>query len=173
MSIRLGTLAGLVTLAACLFTAAAPARAQIGSERYSAIVLDHRTGGILVAANADETRHPASLTKMMTLYLVFEALSEGRLSLASAVPTAPVRLVDERLSTVSAQSALHRSGRSTRGSRAVIDQVAAVVILQHAIDSERSSGTPAGSALEPNEGRPSRDRRPPEPPRRPRRTPAS
>ncbi|WP_414708055.1 Holliday junction resolvase RuvX [Rathayibacter festucae] len=88
--------------------------------------------------------------------------------LASAVPTAPVRLVDERLSTVSAQSALHRSGRSTRGSRAVIDQVAAVVILQHAIDSERSSGTPAGSALEPNEGRPSRDRRPPEPPRRPR-----
>jgi D-alanyl-D-alanine carboxypeptidase len=86
MSIRLGTLAGLVTLAACLFTAAAPARAQIGSERYSAIVLDHRTGGILVAANADETRHPASLTKMMTLYLVFEALSEGRLSLASAVP---------------------------------------------------------------------------------------
>ena len=88
--------------------------------------------------------------------------------LASAVPTAPVRLVDERLSTVSAQSALHRSGRSTRGSRAVIDQVAAVVILQHAIDSERSAGTPAGVLLEPNEG-PPRDRRPPEPPRRPRR----
>jgi D-alanyl-D-alanine carboxypeptidase len=86
MSIRLGTLAGLVTLAAFLFAAAAPARAQIGSERYSAIVLDHRTGGILVAANADETRHPASLTKMMTLYLVFEALREGRLSLGSAVP---------------------------------------------------------------------------------------
>lgn len=87
--------------------------------------------------------------------------------LAAAVPTAPVRLVDERLSTVTAQSALHRSGRSTRGSRAVIDQVAAVVILQHAIDSERSSGTPAGTPLEPNEG-PTRDRRPPEPPRRPR-----
>lgn len=88
--------------------------------------------------------------------------------LAAAVPSAPVRLVDERLSTVTAQSALHRSGRTTRGSRAVIDQVAAVVILQHAIDSERSSGTPAGAALEPNEGRPTRDRRPPEPPRRPR-----
>jgi D-alanyl-D-alanine carboxypeptidase len=86
MSIRLGTLAGLVTLAACLLTAVAPARAQIGSERYSAIVLDHRTGGILVAANADETRHPASLTKMMTLYLVFEALAERRLYLDSTVP---------------------------------------------------------------------------------------
>jgi D-alanyl-D-alanine carboxypeptidase len=86
MSIRLGTLAGLATLAACLFAAAVPAQAQIGSERYSAIVLDHRTGGILVAANADETRHPASLTKMMTLYLVFEALGEGRLSLNSIVP---------------------------------------------------------------------------------------
>jgi D-alanyl-D-alanine carboxypeptidase len=86
MSMRLGTLAGLVTLAACLFTAAAPARAQIGSERYAAIVLDHRTGGILVAANADETRHPASLTKMMTLYLVFEALAEGRIALNSSVP---------------------------------------------------------------------------------------
>ncbi|MBF4462452.1 MULTISPECIES: Holliday junction resolvase RuvX [unclassified Rathayibacter] len=88
--------------------------------------------------------------------------------LAAAVPAAPVRLVDERLSTVTAQSALHRSGRTTRGSRAVIDQVAAVVILQHAIDSERSSGTPAGVPLEPNEGL-LRDRRPPEPPRRPRR----
>ncbi|AZZ57300.1 Holliday junction resolvase RuvX [Rathayibacter iranicus] len=88
--------------------------------------------------------------------------------LAEAVPTAAVRLVDERLSTVTAQSALHRSGRSTRGSRAVIDQVAAVVILQHAIDSERSGGPPAPLALEPNEG-PLRDRRPPEPPRRPRR----
>jgi len=65
---------------------AAPARAQIGSERYSAIVLDGRTGNVLVAANPDEQRHPASLTKMMTLYMVFEAIREGRLSLESRVP---------------------------------------------------------------------------------------
>uniref|UniRef100_UPI003F6F3614 D-alanyl-D-alanine carboxypeptidase family protein n=1 Tax=Falsiroseomonas sp. TaxID=2870721 RepID=UPI003F6F3614 len=81
----------VVALAASLFAAIAPgaiapAQAQIGSERYSAIVVDHRSGNILVAANADETRHPASLTKMMTLYMVFEALREGRLSLGSAVP---------------------------------------------------------------------------------------
>ncbi|WP_235962136.1 D-alanyl-D-alanine carboxypeptidase family protein, partial [Falsiroseomonas selenitidurans] len=77
-------MAGLAALALGL-CGLAPARAQIGSERYAAIVLDHRTGGILVSANPDETRHPASLTKMMTLYMVFEALRENRLSLASPV----------------------------------------------------------------------------------------
>jgi D-alanyl-D-alanine carboxypeptidase len=65
---------------------AAPAHAQIGSERYAAIVVDARTGNVLAAANADEQRHPASLTKMMTLYMVFEALQEGRLRLDSRVP---------------------------------------------------------------------------------------
>ncbi|GAA2221938.1 Holliday junction resolvase RuvX [Herbiconiux moechotypicola] len=64
----------------------------------------------------------------------------------------PVRLVDERLTTVSAQSALHRSGRTTKNSRSVIDQVAAVILVQHALDSERSSGRPAGALLIPNPG---------------------
>ncbi|WP_378146540.1 Holliday junction resolvase RuvX [Cnuibacter sp. UC19_7] len=59
----------------------------------------------------------------------------------------PVRLVDERLTTVSAQSALHRSGRSTKSSRQVIDQVAAVILVQHAIDAERSTGNPPGSLV--------------------------
>jgi D-alanyl-D-alanine carboxypeptidase len=78
---RVALLGGLALLAGPL----APAQAQIGSERYSAIVLDNRTGNILVAANPDETRHPASLTKMMTLYMVFEAMRDGRLALGSAV----------------------------------------------------------------------------------------
>ncbi|GAA3584980.1 hypothetical protein GCM10022198_05340 [Klugiella xanthotipulae] len=60
----------------------------------------------------------------------------------------PVRLVDERLSTVSAQSALHRVGRTTKSSRSVIDQVAAVIILQQALDTERSSGNPPGTPVE-------------------------
>ncbi len=61
----------------------------------------------------------------------------------------PVRLVDERLSTVSAQRVLRERG--TRGPRqtAVVDQAAAVVILQHAIDSERSTGRPPGEEVEP------------------------
>lgn len=59
----------------------------------------------------------------------------------------PVRLIDERLSTVSAQRALRDSGRKSKGSRPVIDQVAAVIILQNALDAERSSGRPAGSPV--------------------------
>ncbi len=64
----------------------------------------------------------------------------------------PVRLVDERLSTVSAQSALHSSGRTTRTSRSVVDQVAAVIILQHALDFERSAQNPPGAVVDPDEG---------------------
>lgn len=60
----------------------------------------------------------------------------------------PVRLVDERLSTVSAQRALRDSGRSTRGSRPVIDQVAAVIILQDALDTERTTGKLPGVRVE-------------------------
>ncbi len=86
MRFRLGTCAGLVGLALSVLGPAPAAQAQIGSDRYSAIVVDNRTGAMLVGASPDETRHPASLTKMMTLYMVFEALREGRLTLTSAVP---------------------------------------------------------------------------------------
>jgi D-alanyl-D-alanine carboxypeptidase len=81
--------AGLLACAALVvgvMTPANPAQAQIGSSRYAAIVLEARSGNVLMAANADETRHPASLTKMMTLYMVFDALREGRLNLDSRVP---------------------------------------------------------------------------------------
>ncbi len=70
-------------------------------------------------------------------------------ALAAAAPV-PVRLVDERLSTVSAQSALRSAGRSTRRSRSVVDQAAAVIILQHALDSERAGGIPPGVIVEPD-----------------------
>jgi putative Holliday junction resolvase len=59
----------------------------------------------------------------------------------------PVRLVDERLSTVTAQRGLHQAGKNTKKSRAVIDQAAAVIILQHALDHERASGAPPGATL--------------------------
>ncbi|QCR19324.1 Holliday junction resolvase RuvX [Agrococcus sp. SGAir0287] len=54
----------------------------------------------------------------------------------------PVRLVDERLSTVTAQAGMRQAGRSTRRQKDVIDQAAAVVILQHALDAERSGRAP-------------------------------
>ncbi len=83
---KLGLVIRASLLAAAAFAIVTPAKAQIGSSRYSAIVVDSRTGDVLVAANPDELRHPASLTKMMTLYMIFEALREGRLSLDSRVP---------------------------------------------------------------------------------------
>jgi D-alanyl-D-alanine carboxypeptidase len=66
-----------------------PARAQIGSDRYSSIVIEASSGRVISAANADEPRHPASLTKMMTLYMVFEALRDRRISLDQYVPVSP------------------------------------------------------------------------------------
>jgi putative holliday junction resolvase len=63
----------------------------------------------------------------------------------------PVRLVDERLSTVAAQSALRASGRSAKTQRPVVDQVAATIILQHALDTERATGKPPGSPVAPTE----------------------
>lgn len=65
---------------------AGPAQAQIGSDRYSSIVIDAATGNVLIAASADDPRFPASLTKMMTLYMVFEALRDRRLALDTPVP---------------------------------------------------------------------------------------
>jgi putative Holliday junction resolvase len=62
----------------------------------------------------------------------------------AAASALPVRLVDERLSTVSAHAALRSSGRSQRSSRTIIDQVAAVVLLQQALDVEKSTGRPPG-----------------------------
>lgn len=63
-----------------------PAAAQITArDRYASIVVEARTGQVLSAANADETRHPASLTKMMTLYMLFEAMRDGRLNLSTPI----------------------------------------------------------------------------------------
>lgn len=58
-----------------------------------------------------------------------------------------VRLSDERLTTVSAERVLRDSGRKGARRRSVIDQAAAVVILQQALDIERSTGIPAGSEV--------------------------
>jgi putative Holliday junction resolvase len=66
---------------------------------------------------------------------------------AAAFLPAPVHVVDERLSTVTAQRAIRDAGRSTKESRSYIDQAAAVVILEGALDRERADGTRAGRAV--------------------------
>jgi len=64
----------------------------------------------------------------------------------------PVRLVDERLSTVSAARSLRESGRTARTSRSVIDQAAAVTLLQYALDHEKSRGEAPGELVVPDGG---------------------
>lgn len=59
----------------------------------------------------------------------------------------PVRLCDERLSTVTAEAQLRAGGRKGKKRRAVVDQAAAVVILQNALDTERSTGRPPGELV--------------------------
>lgn len=61
--------------------------------------------------------------------------------------TVGVRLIDERLSTVQAQRALHDAGRSVRQSRAVIDSAAAVAFLQGVLDREERTGEPVGEVV--------------------------
>ena len=79
---------GLVWLALLLMVVvySRPAHAQVGSDRYASIVIDAKTGDVMSAANADEPRYPASLTKMMTIYMLFEALRDRRITLDQLVP---------------------------------------------------------------------------------------
>ncbi len=68
--------------------------------------------------------------------------------LAARVAPVPVRLVDERLTTISAEAMLRDRGKKGQQRRAVVDQAAAVLILQHALDTERSTGLPPGEPVE-------------------------
>jgi len=54
--------------------------AEHAEARYAAIVIDMESGKVLHETNADTRNHPASLTKMMTLYMLFEALEDGRVT---------------------------------------------------------------------------------------------
>jgi putative holliday junction resolvase len=69
-------------------------------------------------------------------------------AIAEAVTPVPVRLCDERLSTVTAESVLRERGKKGQKRRAVVDQAAAVVILQNALDTERSAGAAPGETLD-------------------------
>ncbi|NUT39070.1 MAG: Holliday junction resolvase RuvX [Thermoactinospora sp.] len=73
-------------------------------------------------------------------------------ALAARLDPVPVRLFDERMSTVAAAAGLRASGRKAKNQRAVIDQAAAVVILQDALDRERATGQPPGKPVAPPSG---------------------
>jgi putative holliday junction resolvase len=77
-------------------------------------------------------------------------------ALAGLVTPVPVRLVDERFTTVLAHDALRQGGRDSRARRSVVDQAAAALLLQSALDTERATGQPAGELVTPAP-RPARD----------------
>jgi len=69
------------------------------------------------------------------------------IQLARAVRPVPVRLLDERLTTVEAARGLRAAGRSSRSARGVVDAAAAVVLLQSALDTERRTEAPVGEIV--------------------------
>ncbi|THK40034.1 D-alanyl-D-alanine carboxypeptidase [Ensifer sp. MPMI2T] len=78
-------IAGRIVLAGAIAVLALSAPAN-ANPKYAGIVVDAKTGKVLYGEDADELRYPASLTKMMTLYLTFEALEAGRISKSTPVP---------------------------------------------------------------------------------------
>lgn len=83
------------------------------SEKYAAIVVDASNGRTLYQAYSTAPRYPASLTKMMTLYLTFEALEQGRLSKSTLIPVSahaasqpPSRLGFKRGEQIEVESAI-------------------------------------------------------------------
>ena len=76
-----------------------------------------------------------------------ESIRAAAAELTAALPGLPLRLVDERLSTATASRQLGQAGRSTRRQRRVIDQAAAVAILEGALAQERATGEPPGEAV--------------------------
>lgn len=116
---------------------AQPAFAQ---DRYAAIVMDARTGEVLHEDQADETRYPASLTKMMTLYMLFEAIERGDLSMNT-------RLTASRNAARQPPSRLGLGCSRRRGCDSItVEQAIRALVVQSANDvatmvAERLGGT--------------------------------
>lgn len=82
--------------------------------KYAAIVIEEDTGRVLFARNADKLRFPASLTKIMTLYMLFEDIEAGRLTMKSQIPVSkvaagrsPSKLYLKPGQTISAEQAVY------------------------------------------------------------------
>jgi len=106
--------------------------------RLAQLVAEHEAVEVVVCLprSLDGSEGPAAKARALA----------GRL--ARRVAPVPVRLCDERLTTVSAEAILREQGRRGAKRRAVVDQAAAVLILQTALDTERSSGHAPGEIVE-------------------------
>jgi D-alanyl-D-alanine carboxypeptidase len=133
---RLHRLVALCLVAATLSLAPGLQRAQAASSKYSAIVVDAESGRVLRSENAQATRYPASLTKMMTLYLTFEALRKGKLTLDQKLP------VSKHAASMSPTKIGVRAGQSLKVRDAILALItqsandAAVVLAEGMAGSE-------------------------------------
>jgi D-alanyl-D-alanine carboxypeptidase len=121
--VRWGVLGLATLLAATALASSADARgrrhrhpapaAESYEPSYSSIVVDANSGAVMQASNADALRHPASLTKIMTLYLLFERLEAGKIKLTTEMPVsahaaaqAPSKLGLEPGQTIDVETAI-------------------------------------------------------------------
>ena len=84
------TARNMIWLFMAAFMALAGVSVPAHAAKYAAIVIEEDSGRVLFARNADKLRYPASLTKIMTLYVLFEDISAGRLTLKSRIPVSKV-----------------------------------------------------------------------------------
>ncbi len=76
----------MAVMTGCATSQVVPAAAAPANDKYAAIVVDANTGKTLFGSSADAKRYPASLTKMMTLYMLFEAMKSGRVNRNTPIP---------------------------------------------------------------------------------------
>ena len=110
------------------------------------LVAEHEAVQVFVGLPRSLRGHETGSTQMAREYAALVA--EG---LQDPAPRVSVRLIDERLTTVSAHRALHESGLDGRKHREVVDQVAAADILQQALDMQKSLGRDVGDPVVPGE----------------------
>ena len=139
---------------------------DVGDARIGVAVCD--PGGLLAVPLETVRRGPGDLDRLAEVVAVQEAIEvvvglptslsghegpaavkvrESAREIGARVAPVPVRLVDERMTTVTAERVLRDRGKKGAKRRAVVDQAAAVVILQYALDSERATGSAPGQTL--------------------------
>ncbi|MGQ0630591.1 MAG: Holliday junction resolvase RuvX [Sporichthyaceae bacterium] len=109
-------------------------------ERLVAIAVEHDVLEVVVGLPRSLSGNEGAAAGLVRAFAV---------DLAAALAPRQVRLVDERLSTVSAARGMRAAGVSGRKGRSVIDQAAAVVFLQAALDAERGCGDAPGELVPP------------------------
>ena len=108
------TARNMIWLFMVAFIALAGVSVPAHAAKYAAIVIEEDSGRVLFARNADKLRYPASLTKIMTLYLLFEDIAAGHLTLRSRIPVSkvaagrsPSKLYLKPGQSVSVEQAIH------------------------------------------------------------------